>query len=315
VTTPDLETIAAELEAQRPERLPQILETLLKPLDPARVKKRQGRGSGQFSYLETHDVKRTMNTIFGFDGWGYEIVQQEEIARVDVEKDNRQGCHVGYRCIIRLSCRGFLDTDGSGYGDAVEYGQAARVTASELAIKESESDALKRACVKLGDQFGLGLYDKDAPQSARSEPEDHRIEQPRPKTPRSWADLERGMFGEHPDEAWKIFLAALKDVVYHQWGLLSQYEGRPDRAQLSKEQKDVLWQKALGAYLWLHDNVEADGPFTIITIDDVRRAFASVLGGHRLEIPDYVPPEPPEPDVPDEEAARIADETISGPPE
>jgi hypothetical protein len=35
------------------------------------------------------------------------------------------------------------------------------VTAQELAIKESVTDALKRAAVAFGDQFGLVLYEKD----------------------------------------------------------------------------------------------------------------------------------------------------------
>jgi DNA recombination protein Rad52 len=126
-----------------------------------RVRQRQGRGGGQFSYLETHDVKRTANAIFGFDGWGYRIVELVELAAVEVESRNRQGWHVGYRCTVEVHVSGAPPTQGVGFGDGVEYGPGARVTACELAVKEAESDGLKRAFVRFGDQFGLSLYGKD----------------------------------------------------------------------------------------------------------------------------------------------------------
>lgn len=143
----------------------ETVRMLGEPLDPVRVKSRKGRGGGDFSYLETHDVKRAANRIFGHGAWGYRIMVQERIGEVEVERENQDGSkqrgwHIAYRCVVMLDIMGCVATEGSGYGDAVEYGPAARLTASELALKESESDALKRAFTKWGDQFGLILYAK-----------------------------------------------------------------------------------------------------------------------------------------------------------
>ena len=77
-----------------------VKQKLAQPLDPSRVKKREGRGRSQFSYLETHDVKRTMNEIFGFAGWGYTIVTQDEIAAT---YSNESKATADHPCEVRLS--------------------------------------------------------------------------------------------------------------------------------------------------------------------------------------------------------------------
>lgn len=142
-----------------------VAKALGEPLDRSRVKSRQGRGNKSYDYLETHEVKRTANRIFGFGGWGYRVLEQERIGEQQIEKENQGGSktagwHIGYRCRVEVTVVGCPPTEGTGYGDGVEYGPAARITASELAIKESESDALKRAFTRYGDQFGLILYAK-----------------------------------------------------------------------------------------------------------------------------------------------------------
>ncbi len=136
---------------------------LAAPLDAGRVKRREGRGGGKaLSYLETHDVIRAANTIFGFGQWGHEIVELRPLPGIAVTKDAKAGIHVGYVCIVKLTVAGCVPVSGVGYGDAVEYAQSGPVTAHELAAKEAESDALKRALKNFGDQFGLALYDKAA---------------------------------------------------------------------------------------------------------------------------------------------------------
>jgi DNA recombination protein Rad52 len=140
------------------------VEKLGEPLDAKRVRQRQGRGGGQaLSYLETHDVIRTANDIFGFGKWGHEIVELRPLSTVQVKSSGgKDGFHVGYVCIVKLTVTGCVPVSGVGYGDATEYTQTALVTAHELAAKEAESDALKRALKNYGDQFGLALYDKAA---------------------------------------------------------------------------------------------------------------------------------------------------------
>jgi DNA recombination protein Rad52 len=141
-------------------------ERLAAPLDAGRVKQREGGNGRSLSFLETHDVIRTANDIFGFGQWGHKIVELRQIGAATVHnRDQKAGWHVGYVCIVELTVQGFVPVSGIGYGDAVEYRESASVTAHELAAKEAESDALKRALKNYGDQFGLALYDKAAGQN------------------------------------------------------------------------------------------------------------------------------------------------------
>jgi recombination DNA repair RAD52 pathway protein len=86
-------------------------------------------------------------------------------AQVVHNSDQKAGFCVGYVCVVRLTVEGCVPVSGVGYGDATEYRESAPVTAHELAAKEAESDALKRALKNFGDQFGLALYDKAAASS------------------------------------------------------------------------------------------------------------------------------------------------------
>lgn len=142
---------------------PEQVEALRKPLDRDHVKKREGK----YSYIETHHAIRTANRIFGFGGWGYRIVEQREIAAVPVTGERGPGYMVGWYCRVELTVGSCPPVSGSGYGDGIEYGgERSRIKACELALKESESDALKRALRNYGDQFGLILYAKDNERAA-----------------------------------------------------------------------------------------------------------------------------------------------------
>lgn len=141
----------------------EIQERLARPIDPSRVKKREGSRGASLSYIEAHDAIRTANDIFGVGGWDYQVVELAPLGEPEeVERNGRKGFRVGYGAIVLVNVYGeqgetfsFSDT---GYGDAVEY-TGSRITPHELARKEAVSDALKRALKNLGDQFGLGLYD------------------------------------------------------------------------------------------------------------------------------------------------------------
>jgi DNA recombination protein Rad52 len=140
---------------------PEVLEKLAAPLDPARVKYREGRGGrGGQAYLETWDCKATANSVFGFDGWGYTV---EELVCIGEEtfqgREGKDGYRVGYRATVRVTADGFQDKSDVGYGDSVEY-TGSRITPHELAVKEAVSDALKRALTGFGDQWGNVLYNR-----------------------------------------------------------------------------------------------------------------------------------------------------------
>jgi hypothetical protein len=130
-----------------------------KDLDPKRIKKKPGKG---YDYLAVHDVERTANRIFGYGRWGTEVVDLEHLGTVQVTNTkNEKGWYTGYRCTVRLTVAGCEPVDGVGYGDAFEKQWSGQITTHELAAKEAESDAEKRAFKKYGDQFGLILYAKD----------------------------------------------------------------------------------------------------------------------------------------------------------
>lgn len=127
-------------------------DQLLKPLHPSRVAKRSQAGR-QFSYLEAWDVKAHLIRIFGFGGWSWSVVKAE----LAFEEQNEKGqWNVGYKVIGRL----YICQLGCEYTEAA-VGSATipqRGEAHDMAVKTAESDALKRAAINLGTQFGLSLY-------------------------------------------------------------------------------------------------------------------------------------------------------------
>jgi len=124
---------------------------LLKPLAPSRVAKRSQAGRS-LSYLEAWDVKAHLIRIFGFGGWSWTVT--EAVCVFEAEKDGKW--NVGYKVIGTLTIATL----------ACEYSEAAvgsstlpqRGEAHDMAVKTAESDALKRAAINLGTQFGLSLY-------------------------------------------------------------------------------------------------------------------------------------------------------------
>ena len=127
-------------------------DQLLKPLHPSRVAKRSQAGR-QLSYLEAWDVKAHLIRIFGFGGWSWNVLKAELAFEEQNEKGN---WNVGYKVIGRL----YISQLGCDYSEAA-VGSASipqRGEAHDMAIKTAESDALKRAAINLGTQFGLSLY-------------------------------------------------------------------------------------------------------------------------------------------------------------
>ena len=53
---------------------PAVTQALGQPLDPELVSQRKGRAGKFYDYLEGHLVIEQANRIFGYGGWGYELV-------------------------------------------------------------------------------------------------------------------------------------------------------------------------------------------------------------------------------------------------
>ena len=110
-----------------------------------------------FDYISWQDTVRQLNNIFGFTGWSSEVREFNEITT-----ENGRG----FKSIVRLTCNardedGGIVTfhrDGVGFSDIRTTGNG--VDLVDTAVKAAESDALSRAAKKLGDAFGLFLYDK-----------------------------------------------------------------------------------------------------------------------------------------------------------
>jgi hypothetical protein len=271
----------------------EIVDELRAPLDPNRVRRRKGRGNTQLEYLAGHDVKRRANELFGFGNWGHEVVHRELLGAVQVTNSNgKEGWHVGYATTVRVwvdvGIRTF-HTEGVGYGDGVEYTPAARIQACELAIKESETDALKRAFTDLGDQFGLILYAK-GDEKARIERDESkasttgalvRVEAPNAsQAPGSFTEtLDRLVIATgHPAEDWtQWWVPQLIEVLV---------PGKGSTRDMNHDERNLLGQRLSTVVLKL----EGDSPgasFPPPTRADLQDAFGVVTGGVQLEGPPW----------------------------
>jgi recombination DNA repair RAD52 pathway protein len=123
---------------------------LLSPLNESRVAKRQQAGRN-LSYLEAWDVKAHLNRIFGFLNWSADVL---ESSLAFEEKNEKGQWNVGYKVTLALRINGASYTEAAvGSASLPQRGEA-----HDMAIKSAESDALKRAAINLGTQFGLSLY-------------------------------------------------------------------------------------------------------------------------------------------------------------
>ena len=127
-------------------------ELLKAPLDRKNVAQRS-QGGGKVSYIEGWWAISEANRIFGFDGWTRETVHIKQLGE-PYEKDGKQ--RVNYMAMVRITAGGVM-REGCGFGQGIDkdVGQA-----HESALKEAETDAMKRAFMTFGNPFGLALYDK-----------------------------------------------------------------------------------------------------------------------------------------------------------
>ena len=115
------------------------------------------------SYLEGWQVIAEANRIFGFDGWQRQTIAVRCVAQAErtIGRDQKHGWGVTYTARVRITVTAggmtplVREGTGAGHGIDADLGQA-----HESAIKEAETDAMKRALMTFGNPFGLALYDK-----------------------------------------------------------------------------------------------------------------------------------------------------------
>ena len=150
---------------------PTTRKLLEAPLDPKHVSQRTQSGRS-LDYIEGWHAIAEANRLFGFDSWdritlSLDCVQAHERK---VGRQGKDGWGVTYIARVRIVVRaGSVETTregtGAGHGIDVDLGQA-----HESASKEAETDAMKRALMMFGNQFGLALYDKSKANVGTVEP-------------------------------------------------------------------------------------------------------------------------------------------------
>src|SRR4051812_40327775 len=141
---------------------PEQKTALAAPLNRGNVKSRTQGGRG-VSYIEGWRAIDEANRIFGFDSWTRETTELRLVSEREREigAQKKAGWGVSYVAKARVVVFAadtlvIREGVGAGHGIDVDCGQA-----HESAIKEAETDAMKRALMTFGNPFGLALYDKE----------------------------------------------------------------------------------------------------------------------------------------------------------
>ncbi|MFT5340030.1 MAG: hypothetical protein ACI9IO_001783 [Cyanobium sp.] len=170
------------------------ISALAAPLDRAKVQQRE-QGRSRVSYLEGWQLIAEANRIFGFDGWQRQTIAVHCVCQAERligarsnGREPKPGWGVTYTARVRITVQAGVrlplvrEGTGAGHGIDVDLGQA-----HESAIKEAETDAMKRALMTFGNPFGLALYDKqqrEVTSSATAAPNANSRSRPAEAAPR-----------------------------------------------------------------------------------------------------------------------------------
>lgn len=160
------------------------------PLSKAHVKKNP-RG---FDYVEGWHAIAEANRVFGFDNWNRETLEMRLLGEPEIVGSNWR---VAYHCRCRVTVwdgEKYITRDGSGFGSGIVKDVR---DAHESAIKEAETDAMKRALMTFGNPFGLALYDKEQANVEAA---------PKPQTPAP-------LTGTDADKATQFIIATMEGLT------------------------------------------------------------------------------------------------------
>ncbi len=146
---------------------PAVANSLGQPLDPALVSHRKGRAGRTYDYLEVHAVIDQANRIFGYGGWGFELV--ENVTLRQFETVNPQTGEIKTACAysapVRVTVPGAPPRTDVGFHSVTEE----NAEGHDTAMKGAVTDGMKRALRSFGIQFGNGFYG-DQPTVSRPPP-------------------------------------------------------------------------------------------------------------------------------------------------
>ena len=120
-----------------------VTEKLAQPLDASLVSQRRGRGNRSFSYVEGRTVIDQANRIFGFGGWGHEVVG--DVTLRDLDQVNTQTGEVkrirAYSATVKVTVPGAPARTDVGFQPVSDE----TAEGHETAFKGAVTDALKRS--------------------------------------------------------------------------------------------------------------------------------------------------------------------------
>ena len=153
---------------------PAVTQKLGDAIDPNIVSQRRGRAGRVFDYLEGHVVITQANAIFGYGGWGYELVGDvtlRQVETVDPETGELKTVS-GYTAPVRVTVSGAPPRTDLGVHPVTEE----TFDGHDTAMKGAVTDGMKRAFRSFGVQFGNSFYG-DQPQATPA-PKPERVAPP-----------------------------------------------------------------------------------------------------------------------------------------
>jgi len=139
--------------------LPQeVLDLLAQPLDLALVRERARDDGSVFSYLEGQAIIDQANRIFGYGGWGAEVVGEPRYQAVEVvDPSSGELLALGlYTVAVRVTVSGCPPKGDIGSGFVTER----TLESHSNAAKAAATDGIKRAFRQFGQQFGSNLNER-----------------------------------------------------------------------------------------------------------------------------------------------------------
>lgn len=130
---------------------------LMAKLPASAVSSRQGGGGQMLDYVDGHYVYQTLCDVFGPGGWGYQIIQLDQVIGEMRQGRNGERFHTSWLARLQLTVDGGMPIQDVGYGSGIDRDPGSAI---EKASKEAVTDAVKRCARALGPRMGLALYDK-----------------------------------------------------------------------------------------------------------------------------------------------------------
>lgn len=132
---------------------------LNRKLSPSKISKREGTNKMMLSYVAGYVIENEANEIFDYD-WSRETLDMDLLYKREYKNSKGNDMiEVAYKSRVRVKV-GDIIKEGTGFGNGIASVNNP-MAAYELALKEAETDAFKRAMKSFGSAFGLDLYDKD----------------------------------------------------------------------------------------------------------------------------------------------------------